>query len=126
MSSAAAVDGAWPMSPIGWIESCFAEKNGTPRQPSVAPSARARLRLRWGTNPAHAADGLSAFSHVWLLWVFDRNGGAAVKAKVRPPRLGGAPTGVFACRTPHRPNPIGLSLVRLDEARSAEPRRQPD
>lgn len=47
------------------------------------------------------------------MWVFDRNGREAVKAKVKPPRLGGTPTGVFACRTPHRPNPIGLSLVKL-------------
>ena len=75
------------MRPIGRIESCFTQKNGTPRQASLAPAARARLRLRWGTNPAHALEGLAAFSHVWLLWLFDQNGGEAAKAKVKPPRL---------------------------------------
>ena len=49
------------------------------------------LRLAWSNQPEHAVEGLAAFSHVWLLWVFHRNGGEAVKAKVRPPRLDGAP-----------------------------------
>lgn len=105
--------GDWLMSPIGFVESAFLCKNGTPRQPGIVPAAPARLRVCWGSNPAHALEGLEAFSHVWLLWVFDRNGGEAVKAKARPPRMNGGTTGVFACRTPHRPNPIGLSLVAL-------------
>ena len=95
------------MRPIGRIESPFILKNGTPRQPGLAPSAVARLRVQWGTNPSHSLEGIEAFSHVWLLWVFDLNGGESVKAKVKPPRLEGEQTGVFACRTPHRPNPIG-------------------
>lgn len=108
--------GIGEVPPIGRIESCFARRNGTPRQPGLAPSASSRLRVTWGTCPAHTLDGLSAFSHVWLLFVFDQNRGGpdVVKAKVKPPRLDGAPTGLFACRTPHRPNPIGLSLVRLN------------
>ena len=72
-------------APIGQIESCFVQKNGTPRQAGLAPGALSRLRVRCGTNPAHALHGLDAFSHVWLLWVFDRNGGQAVKAKGHPP-----------------------------------------
>jgi tRNA-Thr(GGU) m(6)t(6)A37 methyltransferase TsaA len=110
--------GDWPMSPIGFVESVFACKNGTPRQPGIVPAAPARLRVRWGTSPAHALEGLGAFSHVWLLWIFDRNGGEAAKAKARPPRMLGGSTGVFACRTPHRPNPIGLSLVALRSVRA--------
>lgn len=99
--------------PIGRIESCYTHKNGTPRQPALSPSALSRLRIEWGSNPHHTLEGIHLFSHIWLVWVFDRNGREAVKAKVKPPRLGGTPTGVFACRTPHRPNPIGLSLVKL-------------
>jgi len=105
--------GEWGMTPIGFVESAFVLKNGTPRQPGLVSAAPARLQVRWGSSPAHALEGLEAFSHAWLLFVFDRNGGEAVKAKARPPRLGGSRTGVFACRTPHRPNPIGLSLVAL-------------
>ena len=106
--------GGMTMSPIGHIESCFVDRNGTPRQPGLAPSARSRLRLRWGTSPEHTLDGLERFSHVWLIFLFHRNrGDEVVKAKVCPPRLDGERTGVFACRTPHRPNPIGLSLVAL-------------
>ena len=103
------------VTPVGHIESCFVNRNGTPRQPGLAPAARSRLQLKWGTAPAHTLDGLEQFSHVWLLFLFHRNrGDEVVKAKVQPPRLGGERTGVFACRTPHRPNPIGLSLVRLE------------
>jgi tRNA-Thr(GGU) m(6)t(6)A37 methyltransferase TsaA len=104
------------VTPVGCIESCFAERNGTPRQPGLAPAARSRLRVAWGTHPAHTLAGLEGFSHVWLLFVFDRNRGGLdyTKSKVRPPRLDGAPTGVFGCRTPHRPNAIGLSLVQIE------------
>ena len=102
--------------PIGHIESCFTQRNGTPRQPGLATAARARLRLCWGAVPAHTVEGLEGFSHVWLIFHFDQNrgDGHVVKSKVHPPRLDGTPTGVFACRTPHRPNPIGLSLVELE------------
>ena len=103
-------------APIGWIESCFTERNGTPRQPGLAPAARSRLRVRCGNNPAHTLAGVESYSHVWLLFHFHRNRGVGAysKSKVRPPRLDGAPVGVFGCRSPHRPNPIGLSLVRVD------------
>lgn len=106
--------GVHTLKPIGRIESCFSQRNGTPRQAGVAPAARSRLRMEWGV-PAHTLDGLAAFSHVWLIFLFDQNrGDEVVKSKVHPPCLDGAPTGVFACRSPHRPNPIGLSLVELD------------
>jgi tRNA-Thr(GGU) m(6)t(6)A37 methyltransferase TsaA len=114
LSAAPNSSGSTTMAPIGHIESCFVERNGTPRQPGLAPAARSRLRLRWGTSPEHTLDGLAHFSHVWLVFLFHRNrGDEVVKAKVCPPRLGGERTGIFACRTPHRPNPIGLSLVAL-------------
>ena len=50
---------------------------------------------------------------MWLLWIFDRDSGVAAKSKIKPPRLDGIKTGLYSTRTPHRPNTIGLSLVRL-------------
>lgn len=109
------IAGSYAMTPVGLIESCFVYRNGTPRQPGLARSALSRLRLRWGSHPAHTTAGLEGYSHVWLVFVFhDNRGDGVTKSKAKPPRLDGAATGIFACRTPHRPNPIGLSLVRLD------------
>ena len=89
--------------PIGKIMSSFPEKNGTPRQGSVAPASKAVLRVRFGNNPHHAVEGLADFSHVWLLFLFHDNGPlTAPRAKVQPPRLLGATKGVFATRAPHR------------------------
>eukprot|EP01116_Phalansterium_solitarium_P013590 TRINITY_DN30986_c0_g1_i1.p1 TRINITY_DN30986_c0_g1~~TRINITY_DN30986_c0_g1_i1.p1 ORF type:complete len:477 (-),score=86.15 TRINITY_DN30986_c0_g1_i1:34-1464(-) len=119
--------------PIGFIRSCFRDRNGTPRQGLVASNARATLRLEPFTHPAASLGDLSSYSHVWLLFVFHQNTNAAqllkrrainpklihknrpvVKSLVRPPRLGGRKVGLFATRTPHRPNPLGLSVARLE------------
>jgi tRNA (Thr-GGU) A37 N-methylase len=78
----------------------------------VVPASRARLRVLFG-NAEHAMLGLDGFSHVWVLFVFHDNGNRAVKALVHPPRLDGDRMGVFATRSPHRPNPIGLSLCKV-------------
>nr|XP_054754452.1 tRNA (adenine(37)-N6)-methyltransferase-like [Lytechinus pictus] len=105
-------------SPIGYIRSCFKSKNGTPRQPSVCGYARAKLEILKSVFvcPDHSLDGLSQFSHVWILFVFHENSQEKfTKAKVKPPRLNGRKVGVFASRSPHRPNPIGLTLARLDK-----------
>ncbi|KAG9486603.1 hypothetical protein GDO78_006791 [Eleutherodactylus coqui] len=59
--------------------------------------------------------GLQQFSHVWILFIFHKNGHLSCKAKVQPPRLDGAKTGVFSTRSPHRPNAIGLTLAKLDK-----------
>ncbi len=101
------------MEPIGYIESCFKDKFGTPRQPGLVKKAVARLRIRTDLQPAEALQGLEGFSHIWLIWVFHQNKVARYHSKVHPPRLGGKSMGLFATRTPHRPNPIGLSLVEL-------------
>jgi tRNA-Thr(GGU) m(6)t(6)A37 methyltransferase TsaA len=85
----------------------------------LAPAARAKLRIRASVvQPAAALDGLSGFSHVWLVYDFHENTNAGksaetIKAKVHPPGLGGGKIGLFATRTPHRPNPIGLTCARL-------------
>ncbi|KAI5942305.1 tRNA (adenine(37)-N6)-methyltransferase isoform X1 [Manis javanica] len=103
--------------PIGYLESCFSTKNGTPRQPSICSHSRACLRIRKSifNNPEHSLMGLEQFSHVWILFVFHKNGHLSCKAKVQPPRLNGAKTGVFSTRSPHRPNAIGLTLAKLEK-----------
>ena len=97
---------------IGTFHSIYNEKYGTPRQGSVAPHSRGRLVLHPHVDP-QSLDGLSAYSHVWLLFVFHLNTNSAVRAKVRPPRLG-AKVGVFATRSPHRPSPIGMTVARVE------------
>jgi tRNA-Thr(GGU) m(6)t(6)A37 methyltransferase TsaA len=112
------------MQSIGAFSSCFQEKYGTPRQGQVTSFSRGRLQLHSHISP-DALAGLDQYSHVWLVFVFDLNDGVGdgvahsgrggrFKAKVRAPRLRGGKLGVFATRTPHRVNPIGLSLARLD------------
>ncbi|MEN0057269.1 MAG: tRNA (N6-threonylcarbamoyladenosine(37)-N6)-methyltransferase TrmO [Bdellovibrio sp.] len=101
------------MEAIGYLESCFKDKFGTPRQPGLVKKAWARLKLRPDLQPEEALQGLEGFSHVWLIWVFHQNKSARYHAKVHPPRLEGKTMGVFATRSPHRPNPLGLSLVEL-------------
>ncbi|XP_006863204.1 PREDICTED: nef-associated protein 1 [Chrysochloris asiatica] len=103
--------------PIGYLESCFTAKNGTPRQPSICSLSRACLRIRKSifNNPEHSLMGLDQFSHVWILFVFHKNGRLSCKAKVQPPRLNGAKTGIFSTRSPHRPNAIGLTLAKLEK-----------
>jgi len=115
------------MRPIGFLDSCFRAKRGCPRQSGLCPEARASLTLAPGIS-GHSLEGLEGYSHVWLLWVFHENTSPAetkghrtsAKAKVAPPKMGGAKVGLFATRTPHRPNPVGLSLVRLDRVEVRE------
>ncbi len=106
-----------PITAIGSVVSPFKEKFGTPRQPGLVNTTIGRIRLREDINP-DAFDGLAEYSHVWILFYFHANhrdgrAGPSAKTKVHPPRLGGKAIGVFATRSPHRPNPIGLSLVEV-------------
>ena len=99
--------------PIGFLESCYKDKFGTPRQPGLVSEAWSRLKIRGDLQPQEALDGLSGFSHAWLIFVFHGNENKKYHSKVHPPRMGGKTIGVFATRSPHRPNPIGLSLVKI-------------
>ena len=100
---------------IGTIRSCYKEKFGIPRQAGLVPTATATLELLPPFNRAEAFTGLEGFSHLWLLFLFHGNNHQGWKATVRPPRLGGnTRLGVFATRSPFRPNPIGLSAVALE------------
>ena len=119
----------FPLSPIGLFQSSFSCRNGTPRQPRLVPLARGRLTLKKHVQPA-SLEGLEQYSHVWIVYVFHKNtdlgqamgpltnnGNAGnrttLRAKVRVPRLNGERRGVLATRSPHRPNPVGLSLCRI-------------
>lgn len=106
---------SFTFEPIGIIETPFKERFGTPRQPSLVPSSWGVLRLRPGLNLYGSLDGLEGFSHAWLIFVFHENKNKAVRAKIHPPRLEGEKMGLFATRTPHRPNPIGLSAVKIEK-----------
>ena len=104
----------WQMEPIGRIESPYREGFGIPRQSGIVPAATGVLVPTGEWADPSAWQGIEAFSHLWLLWVFHakRRMQATDRKAVRPPRLGGNErVGVFASRAPIRPNPIGLSVV---------------
>ena len=99
---------------VGIVRSPYREKFAVPRQPGLVAAAEAELHLLGDCNRADLVRGLEAFSHLWLVFVFHRVMGQGWKPTVRPPRLGGnRRLGVFATRSPFRPNPIGLSAVEL-------------
>lgn len=101
------------MEIIARIHNDFPTKFGLPRQASLAPSLRAKIVFESAYRVAEALRGLEGFSHIWLIWEFSESQGW--NPTVRPPRLGGnVRMGVFATRSPFRPNPIGLSCVRLE------------
>lgn len=103
------------MNPIAHINTCYGEKFGVPRQSGIVDEAWGKLIFEPEFRNADALRGLEGFSHLWLVFVFHQATRSDWKPTVRPPRLGGNErVGVFASRSPFRPNPIGLSVVRLD------------
>ena len=103
------------MTPIAHIHSDFAEKFGVPRQSGLVEELEADIVFEPAYQNPDALRGLEDFSHIWLIWVFDRAIRDTWSPTVRPPRLGGnTRMGVFATRSPFRPNPLGLSSVRLE------------
>lgn len=101
------------MKPIAHIESLFPEKFGIPRQAGIVDTP-ARIVFETEYRMAEAVRGLEGFDYIWLVWVFSKAIREYWSPTVRPPRLGGNERmGVFATRSPFRPNPIGLSSVRL-------------
>jgi tRNA-Thr(GGU) m(6)t(6)A37 methyltransferase TsaA len=102
--------------PIGIISSCFKEKFGIPRQPGLVQASKGIIKLRDDPDFRTAIKSLEMFSHLWLVFVFHDHGGNKWKPSIRPPRLGGKiKVGSLASRSPHRPNPIGLSAVTLEK-----------
>jgi tRNA-Thr(GGU) m(6)t(6)A37 methyltransferase TsaA len=113
------------VQPIGHIESCYRQCIGTPRQGMLVPESRASLKLTRNMSP-EALDGLENFSHVWISFKFHLNtntlkeskafsAGCTFTAKINLPMLKGTQKiGVLATRSPHRPNPVGITLARVD------------
>lgn len=102
------------LKPVAVIENDFATKFGLPRQSGLGDKLLSRVVLEKEFAREDALRGIGEFSHLWLIWGFDVP--ETGKATVRPPRLGGNERrGVFATRSPFRPNPLGLSVVKLED-----------
>lgn len=99
---------------IGYVRCDYKEKFGIPRQSGLTDCATAFIEMLPPYNQTEAFRGLDGFSHIWLLWDFSRAHKNGFTATVKPPKLGGNQRmGVFATRSPFRPNNIGLSSVKL-------------
>lgn len=109
------------MQVVATIHNGFSSKFGIPRQSGHVDAVRSRIVFqREFRNPAYVR-GLEEYSHVWILWGFSENPEGMKSATVKPPRLGGnVKVGVFATRSPFRPNPIGLSCVTLERLEETE------
>lgn len=101
---------------IAIIESPYQEKFAIPRQPNLVSAAKGKVILTGKANNHELVRDIEQFSHLWLLFVFHGTQEQGWKSLVRPPRLGGnVKTGVLATRSTFRPNPIGMSVVKLDK-----------
>ena len=104
------------MKIIGHIHTDFPSKFGIPRQSGLVPQLKGTITFEPEFRNLQAFKGLEEFSHIWLLWKFSRSEKEHWSATVKPPRLGGKKRmGVFATRSPYRPNDIGLSSVKLEK-----------
>ena len=104
------------MKVIGHIHTDFPTKFGIPRQSGLVNELKATITFEPEYRNPEAFRGLEEFSHIWLLWKFSKSEKENWSATVKPPRLGGKKRmGVFATRSPYRPNDIGLSSVRLEK-----------
>ncbi len=107
---------AYGFEPIGFVRSPFKDKYGVPRQPSLAIAAKGTIQFRNDPDLVTALKSVESFTHLWVIFVFHEHGGKNWKPSIRPPRLGGREkVGVLASRSPHRPNPIGISVVKIDK-----------
>jgi tRNA-Thr(GGU) m(6)t(6)A37 methyltransferase TsaA len=118
---------SYTFHPIGVTSSVFRLCVGTPRQGLLAPNARAKINLDTRRIAAESVLDLQLYSHIWVVFVFHLNTHSSkdtrdpddpytqFPAKIAPPALGGKKVGVFSTRTPHRPNPIGMTLCKLDK-----------
>ena len=109
------------MKIIARIYNDFPTKFGIPRQSGRAKEITGRIVFEKEFRNDEALRGIEQFSHLWLIWEFSENVKEAWKPTVRPPRLGGNKRiGVFASRSPFRPNPIGISCVKLERIEKTE------
>lgn len=104
------------MEIIARYKSNLPEKFGVPRQSGLAPHLKGRIVFEKAFSDPAAFDGLDEFERLWIIWKFDVKEDDSFRAKVRPPRLGGNTyMGVFATRSPFRPNHLGLTCVKIEE-----------
>ena len=106
------------IEPIAYFKSPFTSKFGIPRQSGIVRELRGEIRFTDKYRRVEALKGMEGFDYLWLIWEFSANckESSGWKATVRPPRLGGNTSmGVFASRSPFRPNPLGLSCVKIEE-----------
>ncbi len=109
------------VKPIGYIKSDFSEKFGIPRQSGRAPSLKAKVIFYPEYRSDDALRGIEGFTHLWILFDFSKAHKDEFSPLVRPPRLGGnKKVGVFASRSPFRPNHIGLSSVKFEKLEKTE------
>ena len=104
------------IKPIGYLRTAFPTKFGLPRQSGICKDIKATLVFEPEYRVAEALSGLEKYSHVWIIWGFSENEGKEFSPTVRPPRLGGnTRVGVFATRSPFRPNSLALSCLKLEK-----------
>lgn len=101
---------------IGYVSSPYKEKFAIPRQPGIVSAAKGHIELAGQANNIELVRGLEQFSHLWLMFIFHGTSAQGWKPLVRPPRLGGnKKLGVLATRSTFRPNPVGMSVVKLED-----------
>lgn len=109
------------MNRIAIYKSELPEKFGVPRQSGLAPHLKGRIVFEEKYSDPNAFDGLEGFDRIWIIWKFDIKEDESFRAKVRPPRLGGNTyMGVFATRSPFRPNHLGLTCARIESIEKTE------
>ncbi len=116
------MQGPFTFQAIAHVQSDFPEKFGIPRQSGILNNLTSTIVFEEGFRNADALRGLSDFSHLWLLWIFSENIRNGFSPTVRPPRLGGnRRMGVFATRSSFRPNPVALSVVKIERIETVSP-----
>ena len=102
------------MKPIAHVYNNFPEKFGLPRQSQLAPHLVSEIVMEEPYRVPEAFRGIEEYGYLWIIWEFEKTGNSEFSPTVRPPRFGGNKrVGVFATRSPNRPNPIGLTAVKL-------------
>lgn len=115
------IQDTYTLQPIAVVKSPYKEKFGIPRQPGLADTVVSTITLLPNYSSEESIRGLQDCSHIWLIFIFSECVDKGWKPTVRPPRLGGNKRlGVFSTRSPFRPNPIGLSPVKLLEIHTTE------